>query len=260
MPFFSRQENAQNAQSVSAISGNMNRKRAEGALHIPFAHFRGGLKLPLRCSRRFRGLCVPALPGIPLADGLRSGIAGPTSRVTGRRSVADRRPLLALSEAEGHSTCSLRQTTSSSGLWSPVFRWTPSGRRPDLQPLGFWSPVTDRGSRVTSHQLQLSPLQCTLTENALVSPVDATLTKSLDLNCRGMTFLQKNAGGVPPLPPVDAVGITVLYHRVRFEETTQPAQQKNGPSVPSTPLSSARRSGLRAGNASRADGPFCPKQ
>ncbi len=74
-----------------------------------------------------------------------------------------------------------RPLASNSGFGSPVD--SPGVQRPDLQPLE-----------------QLSPLECTLTKNAPVSPVESTVTKAKDLNSPGMTLLQKTPGGYPSLP------------------------------------------------------------
>ncbi len=76
-------------------------------------------------------------------------------------------------------------------------RWS---RHSDFQPLasnsGFGSPVDSAGVQRPDLQSleQLSPLERTVTENAPVSALECTLTKSLDLNSPGITFLQEIPG------------------------------------------------------------------
>ncbi len=108
--------------------------------------------------------------------------------------VARHRSLLALSEAEGHPL--LLMPASSTRFQLRFHRSPDTG--PPASNSGFGSPVDSPGVQRPDFQPlePTSPLEFTVTENALVSPVDSTLTKSLELNCRGMTFLQKIPGGV----------------------------------------------------------------
>ncbi len=121
-------------------------------------------------------------------------------------------------------TSSLQLPTSSSGFWSPVvlqFRdpgritgnstgvpgldfapLEPSALTIHLQPRasssGFWSPVDSTGVPGPDFQpLELlSPLQCTVTKNEPVSPLESALTQSLDLKCPGMnTYKKRRVGG-----------------------------------------------------------------
>src|SRR5712692_4401786 len=85
-----------------------------------------------------------------------------------------------------------------------------------------------------------TPLECTLTENALVSPVDATLTKSKDLKFLGMTFLQKIPGVGRGCPSLHLPSLwDTDEHPARLEQPTEPAQQKKMTRTP-LPLPSLR--------------------
>ncbi len=116
-------------------------------------------------------------------------------------------------------------------------RWRASGHRslhtgpPTFTTAGHRSPVAGRRSRAAARCI--SPLQCTVTENAPASPVDSTLTKSLDLNSLGMNSYKKHRG--VPLSSIFTFQLSTgsRVHNVRRTPSRQslPAHFRRRPSL-----------------------------
>ncbi len=145
--------------------------------------------------------------------------------------------------------------------------------------------VAGNGSRVTAHQSPATVKSFTMRTYAKTRP---QLLCNLHLQIIGLKVswneqLQKTRGGWGWTSEVEKGGknslpgslaSTCAPPEATMEFTAKHLQEipgvppmprsrhnrKNGPAAPSLALPSARRGGLRAGRASRADGPFCPKR
>jgi len=126
--------------------------------------------------------------------------------------------------------------------------------------------------RSTGRRFLLTPLERTLTDFAPVSPVDLTLTKSLDLKCPGITLLRKKAGAPLPFsapPLLCLVALPSAFHSSTFQRfnvqtckrSPEPSNVQHANTLPLPPFvlfstASSARAGRRGGRTTVEDNKF----